>query len=74
MAPKLDVRVAFAEQDLRRGRPLETMRRINERQKRRDERHADAGTRPSLHAAGGSVLPGPSERCIMTEFVQRPNL
>ena len=28
----------------------------------------------AAHAAGASVAPGPSERCIITESVQRPNL
>ena len=88
---KLDVRVEVAEQNLRRGRPLERQRRIGEQEKRRDNRHAEghdaprakrqiwiahphAGRRRTVHAVGGSVAPGPSERCIMIESVQRPNL
>ena len=85
-ALKLNVRVKVAKQKLRRSRPLERKRRLDEQKNRRDKRHADVflhaapqmrgldWTAPAVHAVGGSVEPGPSERCIMIESVQRPNL
>ena len=77
---KLDVCIEVLEQDLRRDKPLARKRRIGDQKKRRNEREADSPVHAAStttygpHAAGGSVAPGPSERCIITESVQRPNL
>ena len=51
--------------------------RLDEDKNEANERRAGALHGPTRHvgyALGGSVPPAPSDRCIMIESVQRPNL
>src|ERR1700685_2028065 len=83
-AAQFDVRVKVAKQNLRRLRPLKRKRGMNG-QKNPCERKAHGyhmarvstartHAEGAAYAVGGSVPPGPSERSIMIESVQRPNL
>ena len=80
---KLDVRVEVAEQNLRRRRPFEGKGRMEEqkngaisamRMRLIMQNAKMRSRRPNRSSRRRFGAPGPSERCIITESVQRPNL